>query len=53
MQGKEKSLTFVAGPHTEYKPGDVVEIFRNNCRRWVYRVVEGMDGWTRVAAIFS
>ena len=43
MQWKEKSLTIVAGPYTEYKPGDVVEIISNNGRRWVWRVVEGME----------
>ena len=40
---KEKSLTIVAGPYTEYKAGDVVEIISNNGRRWVSRVVEGME----------
>ena len=29
MQWKEKSLSIVAGPHTEFKPGDVVEIMSN------------------------
>ena len=29
MQWKGKSLTLVAGPYTEYKAGDVVEIFSN------------------------
>ena len=28
--GKKKSLTIVAGPFTEYKPGVVVEISSNN-----------------------
>ena len=51
-QWKEKSLTIVAGPYTEYKNGDVVEITSNNGRRWVWRAVEGMEarGSTRVAA---
>ena len=40
---KEKSLTIVAGPYTEYNPGDVVEFVSNNGRRWVWRVAEGMD----------
>ena len=40
---KEKSLTIVAGPFTEYKPGDVVETISNSGRRWVWRVVEGME----------
>ena len=43
VQCKEKSLTIVAGPYTEYKPGDVVEIISNNGRRWVWRVVEGTE----------
>ena len=43
MQWKEKRLTIVAGPFTEYKPGDVVEIISNNGGRWVSRVVEGME----------
>ena len=42
MRWKEKSLTIVAGPFTEYKPGDVVEIVSNSGRRWVWRVVQGM-----------
>ena len=29
MRWKEKSLTIVAGPFTEYKPGDTVEIISN------------------------
>ena len=40
---KEKSLTIVAGPFTEYKPGDVVEIISNSGRRWIWPVVEGME----------
>ena len=43
MQWKEKSLTSVAGPYTEYKPGDFVEIISSNGRRWVWRVVEGVE----------
>ena len=43
MRWKEKSLTIVAGPFTEYKPGDVVEIISISGRRWVWRVVEGME----------
>ena len=43
MRWKEKSLTIVAGPFTEYKPGDVVEIISNNGIRWIWRVVEGME----------
>ena len=42
MRWKEKSLTIVAGPFTEYKPGDVVEIISNSGKRWIWRVVEGM-----------
>ena len=30
MRWKEKNLTVVAGPFTEYKPGDVVEIISNS-----------------------
>ena len=33
----------VAGPFTEYKPGDVVEIISNSAIRWIWRVVEGME----------
>ena len=43
MRWKEKSLTIVAGPFTEYKLGDVVEITSNSGRRWIWRVVEGME----------
>ena len=43
MRWKEKSLTIVAGPFTEYKPGDVVEIISNSGIRWIWRVVEGME----------
>ena len=43
MQRKEKSLTIVAGSYTRYKAGDVVEIISNYGRRWVSRVVEGME----------
>ena len=43
MQWNEKSLTIVAGPYIEYKTGDVVEIISNKGRRWVWRVVEGME----------
>ena len=40
---ERESLTIVAGPFTEYKPGDVVEIISNSGRRWIWRVVEGME----------
>ena len=43
MRWKEKSLTIVAGPFTEYKPGDVVEIISNSGILWTWRVVEGME----------
>ena len=43
MRWKEKSLTIVAGPFTEYKPGDTVEIISNGGVRWIWRVVEGME----------
>ena len=39
MRWKEKSLTIVAGPFTEYKPGDTVEIISNGGVRWIWRVV--------------
>ena len=35
MRWKEKSLTTVAGPFTEYKPGDTVEIISNGGVRWI------------------
>ena len=35
MRWKEKSLTIVAGPFTEYKPGDTVEIISNGGVRWI------------------
>ena len=38
MRWKEKSLTIVAGPFTEYKPGGVVEIVSNSGTRWIWRV---------------
>ena len=40
---KEKSLTIVGGPFTEYKLGDVVEIISNSGKRCVWRVVEGVE----------
>ena len=40
MRWKEKSLTIVAGPFTEHKPGDVAE---DSGKRWIWRVVEGME----------
>ena len=40
---KEKSLTIVAWPFTEYKSGDVVEIISSSGIRWIWRVVEGME----------
>ena len=43
MRWKEKSLAIVAGPFTEYRPGDVVEIISNSGRLWTWRVVEGME----------
>ena len=43
MRWKEKSLTIVAGPLTEYKPGDNVEIKSNSGTRWILHVVEGME----------
>ena len=43
MRWKEKSLTIVAGPFTEFKTGDVVEIISNSGIRWIWRVVEGME----------
>ena len=43
MRWKEKSLANVAGPFTEYKPGDVVEIISNGGVRWIWRVVEGLE----------
>ena len=42
MRWKEKSLNIVAGPFTEYKPGDVAEIVSSG-KRWVWRVVEGKE----------
>ena len=43
MRWTEKSLTIVAGPFTEYKPGDTVEIISNGGVCWIWRVVEGME----------
>ena len=42
MRWKEKSISIVAGPFTEYKPGDV-EIISNSGIRWIWQVVEGME----------
>ena len=36
MRWKEKSLTIVAGPFTEYKPRDVVEIISNSDKCWIW-----------------
>ena len=43
MQRKEKSLAAVSGPCTDYKAGDTVEITSNKGRRWVWRVVDGLE----------
>ena len=43
MRWKEKRLTIVAGPFTEYKPGDVVEIISNSGIRWIWRLLESME----------
>ena len=43
LRWTEKSLTIVAGPFTECKPGDVVEIISNSGTRWICRMVEGME----------
>ena len=43
MQCKEKRLAIVAGPYTDYKAGDTVEITSNKGRRWVWRVVDGLE----------
>ena len=47
MRWKEKSLTIVAGPFTEYKPGDVVEIISDSGKRWIWRVWRAWRHWTR------
>ena len=44
MQWKEKSITIVALPYTEYKAGDAVEIFSNKGRRWVLACGGGHGG---------
>ena len=43
MRWKEKSITIVSGPFTEYKPGDVVETINKSGVRGIWRVVEGME----------
>ena len=43
MQCEEKRLAIVAGPYTEYKAGDTVEITSNKGRRWVWRVMDGLE----------
>ena len=40
---RKKVLPIVAGPFTEYKPGDVVEMISNSGKCWIWRVVEGME----------
>ena len=35
MRWKEESLTIVAGPFKEYKPGETVEIISNGGVRWI------------------
>ena len=49
MRWNEKSITIVAGPFTEYKPGDVVEIISNSGKRWVWRVNGGHGGTGHMA----
>ena len=34
----------VAGPFTEYRAGDVVEIISNSGKRWIWRVVGRRTG---------
>ena len=43
MRWKEGGVAIVAWLFTEYKPGDVVEIVSNSGKRWVLRVVEGVE----------
>ena len=46
MRWKEKSLTIVAGPFTEYKPGDTVEIISNGGWRTLDLACGGKYGGT-------
>ena len=57
MRWKEKSLKIVAGPYTEYKPGQTIEIVSNRGRKYIWHVTEGMEalgtwldsrGWKQV-----
>ena len=43
MKWKEKSSKIVAGPYTQYKPGQTVEIVSKSGKRHVWHVTEGME----------
>ena len=43
MRWKEKSLKIVAGPYTDYKPGQTIEIVSKRGRNYIWHVTEGME----------
>ena len=43
MRWKEKSLKIVAGPFTDYKPGQTIEIVSKRGRIYIWHVTEGME----------
>ena len=43
MRWKEKSLKIVAGPYTDYKPGQTIEIVSKRGRKYIRHVTEGME----------
>ena len=49
MRWKEKSLKIVAGPYTDYKPGQTVEIVSKGGRKYTWHVTKGMgSAWHMV-----
>ena len=43
MRWKEKSLKIVAGPYTQHKPGQTIEIVSKGGRKYTWHVKEGME----------
>ena len=42
MRWKEKSLKIVAGPYTDFRPGQKIEIVSKRGRKYIWHVTEGM-----------
>ena len=55
MRWKEKSLKTVAGPYTDYRPGQTIEIVSKRGRKYIWHVTEGMEAlggtimWHRIS----